>query len=139
MDHLMINNSRTIPGAELSYIASCAGGPGGQHVNKVATKVTLRFEFETSESLPEYVKEKLRNQASRIDSAGRFFVVCGEHRSQATNLETARERLAEIIRGALVRPKKRRPTKPSRGAKRRRLEAKKRTSEKKRTRGKVDY
>jgi len=109
-------------------------------VNKVATKVDLRFDLEASTALSEPVKRRLREIArGRLDAEGRVVITASQTRSQSTNLEDARERLRALVASALRPPKKRRKTKPSRGAKRRRLKAKRMTSEKKKLRGKVDW
>jgi ribosome-associated protein len=111
-----------------------ASGPGGQNVNKVATKVVLRFD-PRSPSLSAKVSERLqRLAAGRLDAEGRIAIHCDTSRSQSKNLSLARERLIELIQAALVVPKKRRPTKPSKAAKRARLEGKRQTGEKKRQR-----
>ena len=138
MEPLVISSRITLPASDLSWSAARSGGPGGQNVNKVATKVDLRFDLEGTDALPEWVKDRLRQLATR-DAEGRVIVVSSETRSQATNLEDARERLVELVKRAMQRPKRRKRTKPSRGAKRRRLEAKRRNAEKKKRRGKVDW
>ena len=103
-----------------------ASGPGGQNVNKVSTAVELRFEAERSPSLTPAVKARLRRLAgSRWTKEGALVIFVQEARSQARNREIARERLAELIRRALVAPKRRRATKPTRGSVERRLKAKK--------------
>jgi len=106
-----------------------SGGPGGQNVNKVATAVELRFEAARSPALPDAVKARLRRLAGqKWTKDGALVLQVSETRSQARNREIARERLAEMIRRALVAPKKRRKTRVSPNQKRKRLDDKKRRS-----------
>jgi ribosome-associated protein len=127
-----------IPADELRWTAVRSAGPGGQNVNKVASKVDLRFDLEGSRVLTESMKQRLRVlAASRLDATGRIAIVSQSARSQARNLELARERLAELVRAALLPPKPRRKTKPSKAAKRRRLGDKRQVSEKKAGRARV--
>jgi ribosome-associated protein len=106
-----------------------ASGPGGQNVNKVATAVQLRFNIFRS-SLPDDVKLRLMRLAgSRLTDEGVLLIDSRASRTQAQNREAARARLAELVRKALVAPKSRRKTKPSRAAKEQRLDSKKRRSE----------
>ena len=115
-----------------------SSGPGGQNVNKVSTAVELRFEAERSPNLPGPVKARLRRLAGRRwTKEGAIVLQVEDTRSQARNREIARERLADLIRQALVVPKKRRPTKPTLGSQRRRLQAKKERGEVKALRGRV--
>ncbi len=132
MTDLFITDALTLPSAELAWTAVRSGGPGGQNVNKVSTKVELRFDLQGSVVLGAAVRARLATLArGRLDANGRILITCDETRSQLRNLELSRERLAELVRAALVRPKARRPTRPSRGSNERRLTAKRMTGEKK--------
>ncbi|MFD1343511.1 alternative ribosome rescue aminoacyl-tRNA hydrolase ArfB [Litorisediminicola beolgyonensis] len=116
-----------------------SSGPGGQNVNKVSTAVELRFEAERSPNLPPPVKSRLKRLAGRRwTKEGAVVIQVDETRSQARNREIARDRLAELVQKATEKPKRRIPTKPTLGSKRRRLEAKKQRGEIKALRGKVD-
>jgi ribosome-associated protein len=112
-----------------------ASGPGGQNVNKVATAVQLRFDVDRSPSLSDELKQRLRTIAgSRMTADGVLVIDARRHRTQADNREDARERLAELIRQAAVRPKRRRKTKPTAASKERRLTTKRRRADTKRGR-----
>ena len=135
MRDLVINLKVTIPASELSWTAVCASGPGGQNVNKVATKVELRFHLSATRVLSAEVQQRLRVLASgRLDAEGRVRIVSQSARSQPRNLELALAHLSELIRHALVVPRRRRPTRPSRRSNEVRLADKKRAGQKKSTR-----
>ena len=136
---LRINDDITIEDWELSESFMRASGPGGQNVNKVSSAVELRFEAARSPNLPAPVKTRLRRLAGRRwTTDGALVLQCDETRSQARNREIVRDRLAGLIKNALVAPKRRIPTKPTLGSKKRRWNAKKQRGEVKALRGKVD-
>ncbi len=136
---LHITDAITIHDWELSEQFTRAQGPGGQNVNKVSTAVELRFEAERSPHLPDPVKRRLRRLAGRRwTSDGAVLIQVQDTRSQARNREIARERLADLIRAALVVPRKRIPTRPTLGSQRRRLAAKTNRGTVKALRGRVE-
>jgi ribosome-associated protein len=136
---LRITDTITIEDWELTEQFIRASGPGGQNVNKVSTAVELRFEAERSPNLPGAVKSRLKRLAGRRwTKEGALILQVDETRSQARNREIARDRLAELILKATEKPKRRIPTKPTLGSKRRRLDAKKQRGEVKSLRGKID-
>ncbi|HEY4650999.1 MAG TPA: alternative ribosome rescue aminoacyl-tRNA hydrolase ArfB [Pontibacter sp.] len=117
---------------ELQFQASRSGGAGGQNVNKVATKVELRFHVASSEQLTEEEKAMIQEKlAKRINNEGYLQVVCQEERSQLQNKELCIARFYELLRQALTRQKKRKATKPTRASVRQRLESKKKQAQKK--------
>jgi ribosome-associated protein len=138
-DELRVDGGVVIPAAELSWTAVRSSGPGGQNVNKVASKVELRFDLANSGALRPDIKARLRSLAGkRVDATGQLHIVSQRTRDQARNLDDAREKLAALIAAALVVPRTRRPTKPTRGSQRRRIDEKRRESGKKQLRRRVN-
>ena len=121
--------------ADLSESFIRASGPGGQNVNKVATKIDLRVDLEAIEGLTDAARARLRGlAANRLDADGRLVITSQATRNQARNLEDARARIADLIRAALITPRRRVRTGPTAGASRRRLAGKKRRAAVKRWR-----
>ena len=135
---LCITNTLTIPLSELRFRFARSSGPGGQHVNRSATRVELLFDVAGSPSLTEAQRERaLKALAPYIDSDGVLHLISQTFRSQFRNREEAVERFQTLMRRAMKVPKRRRPTRPSRAARERRLASKRRRSEIKRQRGPV--
>jgi ribosome-associated protein len=127
-----------IPDSDLSVVFIRSGGPGGQNVNKVASAVQLRFDLARTTVIEPAVKQRLRHLAGRrLTDEGALLIVAREHRSQEQNRREAEERLARLLRAALIEPKERRATRPTRASKLRRLEGKTLRAGIKRQRGRV--
>ena len=136
---LPVRRAVVLPGRELHWRFSRASGPGGQGVNTTDSRVELFFDLARSPSVPEPLRERaVRRLEGRLVD-GVLTIVAAEHRSQLRNREAARERLAAALRDAMrPDPAARRPTRPTRGSVRRRLDAKSRRSALKRLRGRPD-
>ena len=134
-ESLFVSRTLTIPADEIRWTSVRSSGPGGQNVNKVSSKVELRFDFLRSRVLAPDVKARLGAlAATRLDAEGQILVVSQATRDRQRNLDDARAKLAELVLRACERPKKRRPTAPSRGATERRLNEKRLHSARKRDR-----
>ena len=137
MSILKISNTVTLDENEVDISAIRASGSGGQKVNKVSAAIHLRFDIDAS-SLPEFYKEKLLSlKDKRITKDGIIVMKSQQHRSQEQNRDEALERLVELIKSVNVVQKRRVPTKPTKGSVGRRLDSKKKQSNKKKLRGRV--
>ncbi|HEX2211831.1 MAG TPA: alternative ribosome rescue aminoacyl-tRNA hydrolase ArfB [Longimicrobium sp.] len=137
---LQINDSLWIPRAELTYRATRSGGPGGQHVNTSSSRVELAWDVGASPSLTDEQRARIQEKlANRINGEGVLLMSSSEQRSQHQNRELVTARFAELVAQALVVPKKRIKTKPSRAAKAARLDEKKKRSAVKKMRGAIRH
>lgn len=132
---IQITDQLSIPEGELSFSASRSSGPGGQHVNKVSTRVTLRFDVANSPSLTPEQKERIFSRlATRMSRQGVLRVVSQKTRSQAANRELAVERFVQLLQEALKQRPERKPTKVPSAAKQKRVDEKKQRGKLKRER-----
>jgi ribosome-associated protein len=132
---MQISDTLSIPDDELVFTFARSGGPGGQNVNKVASKAILHWQFAANVTLPADVKQRLRaHEANRITAAGDLVIHGQRFRDQAKNIEDCLARLREMVLRALYPPQSRRPTKPTRGSRQRRLADKRVQSQRKATR-----
>jgi ribosome-associated protein len=139
MGTIEIDDELSLPEEELTFTTSRSGGPGGQNVNKLETRVTLRFDLAGSPSLSDEQKARLRERlATRITRSGVLHVTAQKHRTQAANREAAQVRFAELLREALREEAPRKKTRIPRAVSRRRVEEKKRRGQRKQERsGKI--
>lgn len=136
INSLIINNEVSIPLAELTFQFSTSGGPGGQHANRSATKVTLLFDIRRSPSLDDQARQRLLdNLANKVDKNGVLHLQAQDTRSQKQNRELAISRLIALLSEALAEPKQRKKVKPSAKAHKKRLKEKKKQSQLKQERG----
>lgn len=137
IDALKISRRVAIPQAEFAWDYMRSSGPGGQNVNKVNSKVRLTWNVTESPSLPEDVRDRFRSKyASRINNEGRLVIDSQRYRDQLRNKQDCLDKLHAMVTAVLHPPKRRKPTKPTKGSKERRLAEKKKRSEKKTSRGK---
>ena len=138
-DWIEVTPALRIPRSEVVLRASRSGGPGGQHVNTSSTRIELTWDVAGSLSLPDETRAWLRRRlATRLDTTGQLRLVAQEARSQLRNREAVLERFRELVARAMVVPKTRKPTKPTKAAKRARLDDKKRRAAIKKERRRQD-
>ena len=136
MAAILITPELSIDEAELSFTQARASGPGGQHVNKTSTAIELRFDVRGSPSLPNDVSIRAQKLAgARLNQAGEIVIFAQGHRSQEMNRQDAQGRLVALLAKAAVAPKLRRPTRPTKASKEKRLETKAKRSGVKAMRG----
>jgi ribosome-associated protein len=136
MDAIVVTDSVRVPASALTMRAVRASGPGGQNVNKVASKVDLRVDLDAIEGLADSARARLRALAAhRLDADGRLQITSQLTRDQSRNVEDARETVRALITLALREPKRRRPSRPTAAARERRIESKKHRGTTKRLRG----
>lgn len=132
---LVVNEAIQIPDDEFRWTFVRSGGPGGQNVNKVASRAVLRWNVAASPSLPEDVRSRFRSQQHRrITSDGDLILSCQRSRDQGRNIDECLTKLRDLLRLAATPPRPRKPTRPTRGSKQRRIQAKRRRTAIKQTR-----
>lgn len=138
--HLEIDDHIRIPLSEFTFQHARSGGPGGQNVNKLSTKVTLRWRAAESEALPDAVKARLlKQQSRRINAEGELVVSSQRYRYQSRNTDDCLEKLRRMVLKAMEVPKRRRPTRPTATSKERRRQAKVERSQRKQHRKKPEW
>ncbi|MDR3671209.1 MAG: alternative ribosome rescue aminoacyl-tRNA hydrolase ArfB [Holophaga sp.] len=140
LEPIQINDAVRVPGTALQMKAVRAGGPGGQNVNKVSSKVELRVDLGLIEGLAPDALERLRQLVrNQLDGEGRWMLTSSLTRDQSANLEDARAKVAKAVAASLAAPIPRRPTRPTHGSKLRRVTAKKLTGARKQARSAKDW
>jgi ribosome-associated protein len=140
LEPIQINALVRVPGTAIQMKAVRSGGPGGQNVNKVSSKVELRVELGLIEGLEPEALERLRQLVrNQLDGEGRWLLTSSLTRDQSANLEDARAKVAKAVAAALTAPVPRRPTRPTHGSKLRRVTAKKRTGARKQARSAKEW
>jgi ribosome-associated protein len=138
-DGIRVSRSVTIPSSEIQMSFSPSGGPGGQHANKTSTRAELLWNVDESNALTKRQKQRVRSQLrGRIDARGILHLTSDEHRSQTRNRAEVERRLAKLVALALIPPKARVATRPSKGSVERRIQEKKRRSDVKKQRRRPD-
>jgi ribosome-associated protein len=136
---IVVTETVRVPGRALSMRAVRSSGPGGQNVNKVASKIDLRVDLDAIEGLSDRARARMHALVvNRLDADGRLVVTSQESRDQSRNLEIAREKVRRLVASALREPRVRRATRPSAAARERRIEGKKQRSSLKRSRGRPE-
>ena len=134
-DDIRVTDAIRIPRSELTFRFSRSGGPGGQNVNKVNSRVQMRWNVETTAALPEEVLTRLKaRNRRRINAKGELRLTSQRYRDQPRNIEDCLEKLRELVAAAAATPRRRRPTKPSAGSRLRRLKANRERAERKQRR-----
>ena len=135
MDDIQVNDKITIPASEIEFSYSRSPGPGGQNVNKVNSKATLKWDITRSESVPESVRARfIELFGTRVNNEGHLVLYSSKYRDAPRNADDCIEKLSDMLRSAAVKPKRRIPTRRTRASQRRRLDSKRQQSEKKQSR-----
>lgn len=139
MDAILVSDTVLVPPEALAFRAVRAGGPGGQNVNKVASKVELRVDLDLVQGLDEPSRARLLGRiGNQLDAEGRWIVTSSLTRDQSRNLEDAREKIRQILLQALMAPVPRRATRPTRSSQARRVDGKKHLGRKKQLRNRIE-
>lgn len=139
-ERIVINDRLSIPKTELQLSFAKSGGPGGQHVNKVNSKVFLRWNFTLSSSIEEWMIKRIEDRCGTYTTEqGELLLSSTQHRKQSMNIDECVEKLTSLLKDALQRKKSRKKTRVPRAVKEKRLDGKKKKSQKKKMRSKINY